>query len=440
MGDLILGAGVTGLACAAASGAPALEAAKRPGGICRSYFVAPGRSGRLSSPPRGGAYRFELGGGHWIFGGDPATLAALERLTPTRRYERRSSVFFARTGRSAPYPLQYSLRALPPATVRAALADLDHLPAPGPTLKSWLRAQFGPTLCRAFFDPFHKRYTAGLYASVAPQDAYKSPVDHALVRRGAVDATPPAGYNAAFRYPVDGLDALADRLARGSRIECRKRVKAIDIGRRAVLLADGSRRRYDRLVSTLPLDITLRLAGLCVPDLPDPSTAVLVLNIGARAGARLPSDHWLYVPDARSGFHRVGFYSNVDPMFLPGGVADAGRRAAVYVERAFPAGPAPSPAARRAYEKSVVAELQGWGWLGDVEALDATWVACAYTWVRPGSMWREHALAALEAAGVRAIGRFARWRFQGIAESLCDGAAAGLELRGGRPLRTGDPA
>ena len=428
MGDLILGAGITGLACGAASGATVLEAASRPGGICRSYFVAPGRPGRLDAPPRGGAYRFELGGGHWIFGGDAATLSALEDLAPMRRYERRSAVFFSKTRAYAPSPLQYSLRALPPAVARAALADLSRLPRPGRTLRSWLRAQFGPTLCRAFFDPFHERYTAGLYGRVAPQDAYKSPVDPALVRLGAQAGTPPAGYNASFLYPQDGLDALAERLARSCRLECGRRAGAIDLARRRVVLEDGSVRPYDRLVSTLPLDLTLRLAGLEVPR-PDPATAVLVLNIGAVAGKALPEEHWLYLPDARSGFHRVGVYSNVDAMFLPRGRRDAGRRAAFYIERAFPAGRAPGPAAMRAYEKAVVAELKSWGFIKEVEALDATWVPCAYTWSLPGSTWRERALKALESRGVTMVGRFARWKFQGIAESARDGYAAGAALR-----------
>ncbi len=70
---LILGAGVTGLAAGYASGLPVYEAASAPGGICSSYYVRPGSTQRLSQAPADGeAYRFEIGGGHWIFGGDPA--------------------------------------------------------------------------------------------------------------------------------------------------------------------------------------------------------------------------------------------------------------------------------------------------------------------------------------------------------------------------------
>ena len=69
---IVLGAGVSGLAVGMASGAPVFEAADGPGGLCSSYYVRPDGSERSERPPADGeAYRFELGGGHWIFGGDP---------------------------------------------------------------------------------------------------------------------------------------------------------------------------------------------------------------------------------------------------------------------------------------------------------------------------------------------------------------------------------
>lgn len=70
MTSYILGGGITGLAAGLSSGLPVLEAAPEPGGICSSYYVRPGSDQRLAHAPSDeNAYRFELGGGHWIFGG-----------------------------------------------------------------------------------------------------------------------------------------------------------------------------------------------------------------------------------------------------------------------------------------------------------------------------------------------------------------------------------
>ncbi len=63
-GNIILGAGMSGLALGAVSGLPVYEAAAGPGGICSSYYLKPGTAKRLPRAPEdGNSYRFEYGGG-----------------------------------------------------------------------------------------------------------------------------------------------------------------------------------------------------------------------------------------------------------------------------------------------------------------------------------------------------------------------------------------
>ena len=72
---LILGGGMTGLAAGVVSQLPVYEAQNVPGGICSSYYLAKGIEEPLfKAPDDQEAYRFEIGGGHWIFGGDPKVL------------------------------------------------------------------------------------------------------------------------------------------------------------------------------------------------------------------------------------------------------------------------------------------------------------------------------------------------------------------------------
>jgi hypothetical protein len=426
---LVLGAGMTGVPVGIASGLPVYEAADAPGGICASYYVRPGEHVRLPAAPADGeAYHFEIGGGHWLFGGDPAVLAYLADLVRCRRSTRVSSVFFHETGRYVPYPIQNHLRHLDPDVARRALAEMSAPRDGATTMREWLCACFGPTLAALFFDPFHQRYTAGLWDRIAPQDAYKSPVDLALVRRGAEATAPAVGYNATFLYPEEGLDRLAARLAARATVHYGKRAVRIDLEERTVQFADGDVVPWQRLVSTLPLNRTLEMAGLSVDAPPDPFTSVLVLNLGAARGPRCPDDHWLYHVGTRAGFHRVGFYSNVDPAFLPRSARGRGDRVAIYVERAFPGGTRPTEPEVEDYALAAVDELRDWGFIGAVEVLDPTWVDVAYTWAWPGSRWREQALARLADHGVHAVGRYGRWVFQGIADSIRDGLALGRTL------------
>lgn len=431
----ILGAGVTGLAAARASGHPVFEAVDTAGGICSSYYMRPGEARRLSEAPQGGdAYRFEIGGGHWIFGGDPVVLRLIQSLLPVKRYVRRSSVFLSDQDIMVPYPLQNNLRFLDASAAARALQEIIEgsvRPVSTETMTAWLQQHFGKTLCDLFFEPFHSMYTAGLSEHIAPQDAYKTPVDLSKVVRGAFEGTDGVGYNSRFVYPPDGLDRLVSELARGARITYGKKVHRIHPEAKTIAFADGTEVHYSSMISTLPLNRMMEMTGLDAGTSPDPSTSVLVVNIGAIRGAKCPSDHWIYVPGSRAGFHRVGFYSNVDESFLP----ERGRseRTSIYVEFAYRDGDRPTEEeiARRCQQ--TVDELTEWGWIERPEIVDPTWIDVAYTWSWPASTWRQKALGTLAEHGIYQTGRYGRWRFQGIADSILEGLAAGAAFAGVRP-------
>lgn len=423
---LILGAGMTGLAAGIASGAPVAEAAPGPGGICLSYRMRAGDVEPLAEHDVDEeSYRFENGGGHWIFGGDPGVLAFIQRLVPVKRYARRSSVYFPDSGAYVPYPIQNHLRYLDKSVAVAALGEMARPVSGGTTMADWVSDNFGDTLGELFFTPFHELYTAGLYRTIAPQDSYKSPVNLRLALQGAFDDAPAVGYNTTFIYPEGGLNLLARRMAAHCRVDYGRQAVAIDTRARTVGFADGREQPYDRLLSTLPLNRVLQMTGMNTPERPDPHTSVLVLNIGAVRGERCPDDHWLYIPTSDSGFHRVGFYSNVDRSFLPAAARAAGDKVSIYVERAFPADAKPDAEAIAAYCAQVVAELQLWGFIGSAEVVHPTWVDVAYTWSWPGSDWTRTAIQTLETAGIYQVGRYGRWIFQGIADSIRDGFIAG---------------
>ena len=416
---VVIGAGVTGVAIGARSGASVLEQADGPGGICRSYYMVPGTShARGRAPEDDCAYRFEVGGGHWIFGGDPGTLADLEQECVFRVYERDAVVRLGSLGLTVPYPLQAHVDALDPATarmVRRELAETTASTDSPSTLGAWLRGSFGSTLGEVFFRPFHDRYTAGLTDLIAPQDSYKSP------------SSRDRGYNTLFRYPVGGLDRLAQALASRCTIRYGQQIIGIDALHRTVALADGTELPYRQLLSTLPLDRAVTMAGVHVDEPPDPYTSVLVINVGGERGDACPACHWQYEPDSRSGFHRIGFYSNVDADFLPSDRRN-GSHVSMYVERAFPGGQAPTDAEIATYTDAVIAELTERGYLTTVEVVHPSWVDVAYTWQSPGSSWRQSALDALTKAGITQIGRYGRWHFQGIAESIKEGFTAGAAV------------
>ncbi len=415
----ILGGGMTGLATGMASGFTILEAAETAGGICASYYLRPGDPVRLSQPPSDGeAYRFELGGGHWIFGMDPVVLPLLNGLSGLTMHRRKATAFFPARNIHVPYPVQNHVEQLGPGMARRLQEETAATIGMVRTFREWLEASFGPTLCRDFFFPFHELYTAGLYRRIEPQDGYKSP-----------SGSGAGGYNVEFGYPAAGLDALIRGMAAQCRIQYASKVVAIDPRARQLQLADGRELAYSRLISTLPLNRMIELTGVQLDAPADPWTSVLVLNIAAQRGPSCPDVHWTYLPGSRAGFHRVGFYDNVERTFLPRSGRAGVELASLYVERAFVGGERPTGPQHEAYADSVVAELQDWGFIGEALLVDPTWIDVAYTWSWPGSPWKHQAMAALGAQGITQVGRYGRWRFQGIAQSIRDGLAAGQAAR-----------
>lgn len=408
-GAAILGAGITGLSAGLATGAQIYEAADIAGGICASYYKE--------------LYRFEAGGGHWIFGADEKILEFIRSITPINVYERDSAVYFPDTKLYVPYPLQNHLSYLPYDIRERVLKEILNAKAGDMgTLKSWLEASFGKTLCELFFFPFHELYTVNLYADIAPQDTFKTPVDRKLLERGAKEKTPAVGYNARFVYPQNGLNDLIKGLSAKCHINYGKKAVKIRVDKKEIQFEDGSCVKYKKVISTLPLNELLEIAGLKSND-PDPFTSVMVINIGARKGIGCPKHHWLYIPQSKAGFHRVGFYSNVDESFLPVSSIGKDDRVSIYVEKAYPGGSAPAETDVNKLCRDVVAELTDWKFIKDTEVIDPTWIETAYTWSYPGSRWKEEALNHLKERGIHSIGRYGKWKFQGIAESIRDGLA-----------------
>jgi protoporphyrinogen oxidase len=436
---VVLGAGMTGLAAGFSSGLPIYECTEVPGGICSSYYVRPGETKRLHSPPPDGeAYRFEVGGGHWLWGGDPLILRLIQRLAPLKPYARRAAAYLVDREMLVPCPIQYNLKHLGEEVAFRALSEML-LSNTGSrrivTMADWLESNFGRTLNQIFFAPHNTRYTAGLSTTISPQDSSKSPRDLQLVIAGAFGITnhDSAGYNMSFHYPVDGLDALARSLARRNSINYSKQAVRIDVKDKTILFADGSVVLFDNLICTLPLDRSLQLAGITLEEQADPFTSVLVTNIGGKRGSRCPREHWVYISGCDCSFHRVGFYSNVDASFLPVSARTDGNRVSIYVETAYLGGQKPKPSEVTEVSARIVAELRIWGWIEETDVVDSTWVETAYTWIRPMSLWAEQGLHVLSEFGVHQVGRYGRWASrvteQSMTNSIRDGLRAGVSFR-----------
>lgn len=422
---LVLGAGLTGLSTAhhlqrRGIDSLVIEREVEAGGACRTLEA--------------GDFSFDLTGHLLHLGQDESRqlVAELGLASRLRRHARRSGVLVA--GTVVPYPVQIHIARLPGPLRRecllGALAAREHPEAPeAGAFADWALSRFGPGLCRVFFFPYNEKlfcapahdFTAAWVGRFVPRPQLEDLVDGALgtFRR-------PVGYNATFLYPRQGgIRLLADALARtlpALRRGCP--VTRLHLRERALELATGEVIAWSHLVATAALP---HLAALC-EDLPAASrtaagtlraVAVLNLNLGVE-GPPPRREHWLYVPEPRYPFYRVGIPSN------HGRLAPRGCHT-LSVEVSVPAGAAAPPGL---WERC----LDGLEELGLVHRERI--VARAEARIDPAYVVfdraREAAVAALRevfaAAGVRLAGRWAEWKYSSMEDALLDGAAAAAEV------------
>jgi protoporphyrinogen oxidase len=213
-----------------------------------------------------------------------------------------------------------------------------HFAAEKPEPKSFLdycHLHFGKGITRHFMRPYNEKLwgvslseiTSDWCQRFVPLPALKDVIGGALGLRG-----PELGYNQTFLYPRLGIGALPDAMARSVQsVELGRAPRRIDLRTRVAEL-DGEKVPFDVLLSTVPLSTLLSL----LDPLPDPvrdaaeklrATHLYFLDV-ALEREPAPDFHWVYVPEAKYPFYRVGVYTRFSPDLAPEG------KSSLYVELA----------------------------------------------------------------------------------------------------------
>ncbi|MBI3563846.1 MAG: FAD-dependent oxidoreductase [Elusimicrobia bacterium] len=430
---LILGGGLAGLSTAHHLG--------RLGGASRLVVEAEETVGGTAGSRRVGGFTFDFTG-HLLHLHDPYGQALVLDLLKGNlaSHERRAWIFSS--GAYTRYPFQANTRGLPPAAVLDCVAgflETVHRPRAlpqAPDFLSWSRATFGDGITRRFMKPYNEklwrtplaRLTTEWQGRFVPKPSASEVLYGALTDRNAL-----FGYNASFRYPVRGgiqslPDALAARLEPGV-VRTGARVTAVDLREKVAVVAGLGEVRYERLVNTLPLNRFLDLASPLPPAVKAARRAlrwntVWNLNLGvARAG--VTDKHWVYFPEKKYPFYRVGCSSNFSSAVAPAG------HSSLYVEVSRPGG---TRVDRKALEASILKGLRDCGLLKSSDELSArSWMPVdvgyvVYDFARTPAVTT--IFRHLEAAGVESIGRYGGWKYSFMEETLLDGKRCAERLSG----------
>jgi protoporphyrinogen oxidase len=419
---LIVGAGVTGLATAAALSERedgdylVLEADAEVGGWCKTV------------KKDGFVWDYS---GHFFHFKHPEIERWMRDRMPgggagVRVVQRKS--FIAYGGKKIDFPFQKNIHQLPQDEFIDCLHDLYFARSsdvkreePAETnFEEMLYARYGKSVCDKFLVPYNEK----LYAcrlSTLDKDAMGRFFPHAnltdVVRNMKVPDN--ASYNATFIYPEGGaiefVRALESAVPKRN-VALGEALVSVDLARKT---ATTNRReiRFERLVSSAPFN---RFAAMTALD-HDPATwawnKVLIFNFGFDAkGER--GVHWVYYPSRETSFYRVGFYDNIFET----------DRMSLYVEVGFPSDARVDAGAVR---ERVLLDLRREGVLTDqrLVAEHSVMLDPAYVHVTKRSIAEHRRLAAtLAARGVYSIGRYGGWTYCSIEDNIVEARALARSL------------
>ncbi|MFO0597384.1 MAG: NAD(P)-binding protein [Myxococcaceae bacterium] len=308
---VIIGAGMSGLATAAALGKGAdlvvLDRDAEIGGYCKTV--------------KQDGFVWDYSGHFFHFKHPEIEKFLVDRMPgqEIRKVIKKSYISYA--GRQIDFPFQKNIHQLPQQDFIDCLHDLyfartpgaGAAPPPETNFKEMLYARFGRSIAEKFLIPYNEK----LYAtdlSTLDRDAMGRFFPHAdltdIVRN--MKQADNASYNATFTYPAGGaieyVKAVASEVAPGA-IRLSEAVTTIDLKEQIARTSKGEY-RFERLVSSAPFPALLELCGVPFERSLFSWNQVLVFNLGF--DAKGPRDvHWTYFPDRSLPFYRVGYYDNI---------------------------------------------------------------------------------------------------------------------------------
>jgi protoporphyrinogen oxidase len=413
---LIVGAGITGLATAAALSDRrdedylVLDADREIGGWCKTV------------KKDGFVWDYS---GHFFHFKHPEIEQWLRDRMPGQRIrvvEKKSFIAFG--GKLVDFPFQKNIHQLPQQDFVDCLYDLyfarssdvKREPSPPPAnFKEMLVTRFGRGICERFLFPYNEKLYACDLATL-DVDAMGRFFPYAdltdIVRN--MKLADNASYNATFTYPEGGaieyVKALEGAVRQGG-ISLGEGLVSVDLTRK---VATTTRReiRFERLVSSAPFD---RFAAICRLD-HDPSTwyynKVLVFNLGFSAKGQ-EQVNWVYYPSRETSFYRVGWYDNIFDT----------DRMSLYVEIGFAKDAIVDVAAMR---ERVLADLKREGVVTTQRLVAEHSVVLdpAYVHITKRSLAEHGRLAAaLRERGLWSIGRYGGWTYCAIEDNIVEARA-----------------
>lgn len=302
--DLIIGAGISGLTYAAATGNDyqIIEAEDQIGGYCKTIYKE--------------GFIWDYSGHFFHFQHPELRDYVMQHISPDEMLTVQKHTQILYKDRHVDFPFQMNIHQLEQEEFIDCLYDLFSIPegATSDTFKQMLYAKFGRSIAEKFLIPYNSK----LYATDLDRldvDAMGRFFPYADREQIVRNFRHPEGksYNATFLYPKEGCIRIVNSVASHvdmSRVSLGERLLSIDPATHTAV-TDKRTLRYDRLISSMPLPKLLNLCGIDYNKDIYTWNKVLVFNLGFDTKGPEKRNCWMYIPESKYLFYRVGFYDNI---------------------------------------------------------------------------------------------------------------------------------
>ena len=368
-------------------------------------------------------------GGHVIFSHYKYFDDLIDKVLGSEQHERIRESWIVHGEHWVPYPFQSNLRYLPkPIQVKcllgAAQAAASGDRAAATNFRDWIVATMGQGVAEEFMFPYNskvwttplEKMSKGWIADRVAVVDFKRLLENVLYERDDVGWGP----NSKFKFPLHGgTGEIYRRMAAlfPDKIQFHKKLAAIDVEKRQVSFSDGSVDTYDRLISTVPLDLVANMIRPVDQKLSDAALGLehnnlLVMGFGLKKKIET-GRCWIYFTDAAMPCYRATYFSHYSPNNVPAG--DTQTYSSLMCEMSFRVDESPDP------EKIMDRVLNGLIRARILDESDRARVVSRYHRIVPYSypiptLGRDAALAVLQpelfAKGIYSRGRFGAWRYE----------------------------
>lgn len=220
------------------------------------------------------------------------------------------------------YPFQFNIHQLPKEEFIECLVDLfNKHEVEGDTFKKMLYTKFGKGISEKFLIPYNEKlYACDLDKLDSDAMGRFFPMADPVQIVQSFRKSNLGTYNDCFYYSADGAIAFVNEFLKKidtDRIQYNCKPDRIDVKNKVVYVGEEEI-HYEYLINSMPFDELLQTAQIQHKDCFS-ANQVLVFNIGFDGASQDDKSHWLYFPEDKYIFYRVGFYNNIlrrQPMSL----------------------------------------------------------------------------------------------------------------------------